>query len=212
MPSVIVRGTAAATVSPDRAELTLELAHVASDAAAALANVAERSQKLVAMLTSHDITRSDWATEGVHVGEEHEWKNNRHVLVGYRASTAVAVTIRNLDKVGELINESVTLAKASVRHLTFHVDRENPAHTRLMAAAARDAKARAFAYTEALGLRLGEVELISETPISAGPEPGPRFAMAMADSMDLSAAPPMEVSAGLIELTASVHIRFAVLN
>jgi uncharacterized protein YggE len=212
MASVIVRGTAAASVSPDRAELTLEVSHVASDAAGALANVAERSQQLVAMLASHGIARTDWATEGVHVGEEHEWKNNRHVLVGYRASTAVSVTIRDLDKVGVLINEGVTTAKASVRNLMWHVDRENPTHNTLMAAAARDAKARAFAYTEALGLRLGEVELISETPIAASPEPGPRFALAMADSMAMAAPPEVAVSGGLIELNASVHVRFAVLN
>jgi hypothetical protein len=212
MASVIVRGTAAATVSPDRAELTLEVSHVASDAAAALANVAQRSQQLIDMLSSHDIGRTDWATEGVHVGEEHEWKNNRHVLVGYRASTSVSVTVRDLDKVGVLINESVTLASASVRSLSFSVDRENPAHTRLMSAAARDAKARAFAYTDALGMRLGDVELISENSISAGPEPMPRYAMAVqADGMEMSSAP-MAVSGGLIELTASVHVRFAVVS
>jgi uncharacterized protein YggE len=125
----------------------------------------------------------------------------------------VSITIRDLDKVGVLINEGVTLTKASVRNLSFRVDRENPAHTRLMAAAARDAKARAFAYTDALGMRLGEVELISESAISAGPEPMPRFAMAVqADGLEMSSAPPMAVSGGLIELTASVHVRFSVLS
>jgi len=213
MASVIVRGKAAATVSPDRAELTLEVSHVAPDAAAALANVAERSQTLVAMLTSHGIGRTEWATEGVHVGEEHEWKNQRHVLVGYRASTAVSVTVRDVEKVGVLINEGVTGAKASVRHLEWMVDRDNPMHTTLMTAAARDAKARAFAYAEALGLRLGDVELISETPISAGPPPGPQYAMAMAmDESMVSGPPEVAVSGGLIELTSRVHVRFSLIN
>ena len=91
------------------------------------------------------------------------------------------------------------------------VDRDNPMHTTLMTAAARDAKARAFAYAEALGLRLGDVELISETPISAGPPPGPQYAMAMAESMS-SAPPEVAVSGGLIELTSRVHVRFSLIN
>ena len=75
------------------------------------------------------------------------------------------------------------------------------------------AKARAFAYAEALGLRLGDVELISETPISAGPPPGPQYAMAMAMDESMASAPPeVAVSGGLIELTARVHVRFSLIN
>jgi uncharacterized protein YggE len=211
MASVTVRGTAAASVTPDRAELSLEVSHRAKEAAAALDQVAVHSQQVEAILERHAVGRDDWATEGVHVGEDIEWRNNQQVRVGYVASTALTVTIRSLDLVGTVVRDAVTEAGAGVRSLTWRVDRDNPARRALLADAACDARVRATAYAEALGLQLGEVELISETPIQAEPGPSPR--MAMAPMMDAKVSgPAMEVSAGLVELTADVHVRFVLLG
>lgn len=209
MSSVTVRGTAAASVTPDRAELSLALTHLAADAASALDEVAARSQQLEQMLAGHGFGPGDWATEGVQVAEEREWKNDSNVLVGHRATTAVTVTVRSLDLVGRIIRDGVTGAGANVRSLVWRVDADNPARRDLLADAARDARARATAYVDALAVRLGEVETISEIAIGPEPAPQPRMMMAaskMSDSAELS------VSAGLVELSAEVYVRFAILR
>ncbi len=211
MASVTVRGSAAASVTPDRAELCLDLTHRAPDAASALDVVARRSAQLESILVTHGFDATDWATEGVQVGEEYQWKNDRNVLVGYRASTALTVTIRSLELVGAVIRDSVTDAGASVRSLTWKVDRDNPARRALLADAARDAKVRATAYAEALDLTLGEVEVISEAPIMMEPGPQPRAMMGMAMDAKMSGGQEIEVSGGLVELTADVHVQFRVL-
>lgn len=211
MSSVTVRGTALASVTPDRAELSLALTHLAADAAAALDEVSARSQRLEEMLAGHGFQRTDWATEGVQVGEEYQWKNDSNVLVGFRASTAVSVTIRSTELVGKVIRDGVTGVGANVRNLVWRVDADNPARRALLADAARDARVRAAAYVEALGLRLGEVEIISEVAFAPEPSPQPQgrmMAMAagkMADQAELS------VSGGLVELDAEVYVRFAIL-
>jgi uncharacterized protein YggE len=210
MASVNVRGTAAASVTPDRAELSLEVRRRAKTAAEALTDVATRSQQLVSMLEQHGIGRTDWVTEGVHVGEDHEWRKDQHVLVGHVASTAVTVTLRDISLVGAVIRDGVDAAGASVRSLTWAIDRSNPAQHALLAEAALDARRRATAYTEALGLRLGEVELISEEPPNRGGDLIIRRD-AMVAMSDAPGAPEVQVSAGLIELTAEVHVRFSVL-
>lgn len=210
MASVIVRGTAAATVTPDRAELTLALTHLAPDPASALDEVARRSQQLADLLQQHGFAATDWATEGITVAEEHQWKHDTNVLVGHRASTALTVTIRNTSLVGTVIRDSVTTAGAAIRSLQWRIDADNPARRALLGEAARDARVRAAAYAEALGLTLGEVELISEAPLvpAPGPQPMPRMMAAkamMADSAEVA------VSGGLVELTADVHVQFAIL-
>ena len=73
-------------------------------------------------------------------------------------------------------------------------------HAELLSEAARDARRRATAYAEALVLHLGEVELISETPIAAEPLPGRGVMMAM-DSAPRAKGAEMAVSEGLVELT-----------
>ncbi|MEN9645696.1 MAG: hypothetical protein RL238_2365 [Actinomycetota bacterium] len=208
MASVVVRGTAATTVTPDRAQLSLEIAHRAGDPAAALDEVARRSGQLVEVLARHGLATADWSTDGVQVGEEYQWRDNQQVMTGYRAATTVTATVRAADTVGGLVRDGVAEVGASVRNLTWHVDRDNPARAALLADAARDAHTRATAYAGALGLRLGEVELISEMPIPAEPHPG---GMRMAMDSAPMGAPPVEVSGGQIELSADVHVRFALL-
>ncbi len=211
MPSVTVRGTASATVTPDRAELTPALSHLAPDAATALDEVARRSQQLADVLAGHGFATEDWATEGVTVAEEYQWKKDENVLIGHRATTALTVTVRDAGLVGALIRDAVAGCGATMRNLMWKVDAENPARRALLGAAARDARLRAEAYTEALGLRLGAVELVSETPISVGePEPPMQARMMMAKA-GMADSGEVAVSGGLVELGADVHVQFAML-
>ncbi len=210
MSSVTVRGSALASVTPDRAELSLALSHLAADAATALDEVSARSQLLEAMLATLGFQRPDWATEGVRVGEEYVWKNDSNVLVGHRATTAVTVTIRSTDLVGTVIRDGVKGAGANVGSLIWRVDADNPARTALLGEAARDAKLRASAYVDALGLRLGEVEIISEVAFTPEPAPHERTMM-MAGAAKMADEAEMSVSGGLIELSAEVYVRFAIL-
>lgn len=209
MSTVTVRGNALAAVTPDRAELSLALSHLAADAATALDAIAERSQRLEQILSDKGFARTDWATDGVHVAEEYQWKKDTNVLVGHRASTALTVTVRSAELVGTIIREAVTITGASVRNLSWRVDADNPARRELLGAAARDAKVRATAYVEALGLRLGEVESISEAPLTAEPSPQPQMQRMAAAKM--SDGPEVSVSGGLVELHADVSVRFAIL-
>ena len=102
-----------------------------------------------------------------------------------------------------------------MRDLSWRVDPDNPTRSDLLGLAARDARRRAEAYTSALGLRLGEVELIDEGPIGSGASPQATsskpemMAMRAAKSADTGGA--ISVSGGLIELAAEVHVRFAIL-
>lgn len=210
MSSVTVCGVAFASVTPDRAEISLSLTHLAADAASALDEVAARSQQLETMLAGHGFARSDWATEGVQVGEEYQWKNETNVLIGYRATTAVSVTVRSTDVVGTVIRDGVTDVGASVRSMVWRVDAANPARRTLLAEAARDARVRATEYVEALALRLGEVELISELPIAPGPQP--QLIETMAFSKSGADASELSVNGGLVELSAAVYVRFAILR
>jgi uncharacterized protein YggE len=210
MSSVTVRGAALASVTPDRAELSLALSHLAADAAAALDQVSERSHRLETMLAGLGFERIDWATEGVQVAEEYVWKNDSNVLVGHRATTAVTVTIRSIDLVGTVIRDGVTGVGATIRNLVWRVDADNPVRRTLLGDAARDARLRATAYVEALGLHLGEVDLVSEVAFAPETPPAPREMM-MAGAAKMADSGEISVSGGLVELSAEVYVRFAIL-
>ena len=85
MSSVTVRGSALAAVTPDRAELSLALTHLAPDAASALDEISSRSQRLEQILLSLGFSSDDWATDGVQIAEEYQWQKESNVLMGHRA-------------------------------------------------------------------------------------------------------------------------------
>jgi len=209
MSSVTVRGSALAAVTPDRAELSLALTHLAPDAAGALDEISQRSQRLEQILIGRGFTSDDWATDGVQIAEEYQWQKEANVLMGHRATTALTVTVRSAELVSSVIRDGVTTAGASVRNLAWRVDADNPARAALLGVAARDARVRATAYVEALGLHLGEVELVSEAPIAAETPPSPQPRMAMAAKMADGGAE-LSLNGGRIELSAEVYVRFAI--
>ena len=207
MSSVTVRGSALAAVAPDRAELCLALTHLAPDAASALDEISSRSQRLEQILIALGFSSDDWATDGVQIAEEYQWQKESNVLIGHRATTALTVTVRSAELVSKIVRDGVTTAGASVRSLAWRVDADNPARAALLGAAARDARVRAAAYVDALDLRLGEVEVISEAPIAAEPPQQPQPRMAMAAKMSDGGAE-LSLNGGRVELNAEVFVRF----
>ena len=211
MSSVIVCGTSRRFVQPDRAAVSLGLTLVAGDAPSALDQVSARSEVLAQILDRLSIERADWVTDGVSVAEEHEWRKDANVLVGYRATTGVTATLHDHTNIAPLLREAVGTAQAQVRNIAWQVNADNPAHHQLLGEAALDARRRAEAYVDALGLSLGAVELISEAPITTSPAPLAEQGMMVRAMKAPAMASDMSVSGGQIELIAEVHVRFAVL-
>lgn len=211
MATVTVKGSATAGARPDRAQLHLSVTEVDREAAAALTRTAERSRVIEGLLRELGIAPEQWTTSGVSVAEEYEWRTDRNEFVGYRATASVRVTVRDLEQLGTVIGESVTRARAQVAGPFWQVDADNPVALGLLRAAAVDARRRAEAYADALGLRLGEVETISELPPRPdGPgEPGPRMEMMKMAAVPAADAP---VNPGEIDLAAEVFVRFALLT
>ncbi|MCU1394742.1 MAG: hypothetical protein JWM34_3170 [Ilumatobacteraceae bacterium] len=209
MASITVRGSAITSVAPDRATLDLGLTHVAVTSSAALAEVARQSADVEAVLIRFGLPGTAWSTQGVSVAEEWEWRNDTNTRVGYRATTGVTATLIALDSVAPLLSAAVDEADAQIRDLRWSVSAEHPARRELLAGAALDAVQRADAYADALGLQRGAVEEVSDLPISSGFVVAPMQAMARSKAADTG--PTMSVNGGLIELHASVDVRFTTL-
>jgi uncharacterized protein YggE len=208
VPSITVCGVASSSVQPDFVVLGLGLTRLAADAGSALDEVAARSRRVAALLAESGLSTVDWVTDGVQVAEEWQWKNDTNTMVGYRATSGVSATVRRADAVGGLLRDAVGDCGASVRNLSWRVDAENPARQALLGDAARDARLRASAYADALGLRLGEVEWVSEMPPAAPHEETAPAQMRMAKAAQ---ADDISVSGGRIDLAAAVYVRFAIL-
>jgi uncharacterized protein YggE len=203
--TVTARGEAVAPARPDEGIWTIEVSSLDASPDQALATVAAQSKELETLLAELGVPTGKRSTSGVTVREEHDWEGGRQTHRGYRAQNLVTVRLADPAIAGRLIEGSIARAKASVRGPVWWIAPDNQARLEACRQAAAEARRKAEAYADALGLRLGEVAEIREPTGGGGIEPRP-----VAGQIALRAAPepPLEVDPGELEVKAQVEVTF----
>ena len=206
-----VQGQGSAPAVPDgiRFRLTLSATRPRSDEA--LLDVTDRSERLDALLTELGIRDEARSTSGLSIREQREWvteategaHRERSVHRGFEAQNSILVRLDDPTVSGRLIQRAVEETDALVDGPWWYVAAENPSHLQACTEAALDARRRAEAYAEALGLRLGAVRSIRDSV--ATPWEQPRGMMLTGAGR--SAAEAIGIDAN-IELSATVTITF----
>lgn len=200
--TITVTGEASAHVSPDMAVLSLGVTTFAQTAAAAMADNSAALQAVSARLAAAGIEPRDLQTSGLSLGPNVTSYDSAGVPVvsGYTATIMLTVRVRDLEKLGALVDAAIRDGANTLNGLTFDVAEPGPAQDRARAQAVEEALRRAGLLASAAGVRLGKVLSISEGGGFSGPQPMFREA-----AMD-SAVP---ITAGQIALTAAVTVVIA---
>ena len=114
--------------------------------------------------------------------------------------------MRDLKKIGSVLDKVVTLGANSVNGPSFFVDKPEPLLDEARQEAVADALRKAKLLSEAAGVELGEIITIRE---GGGYAPQPkRMHRAMAMEMDAGGAVP--IAAGTQEIRATVNLVIAI--
>lgn len=65
----------------------------------------DKSNELIEKLQSFGIIEDDILTTSVNMSKSYTWRNSSNVFEGYRSSTTVFITIRNIEKLNEIYTE-----------------------------------------------------------------------------------------------------------
>jgi uncharacterized protein YggE len=160
--TVTVRGAASVAATPDDASVLVELSDLRNTPEEAYASVAERSGELARLLDELEIERARRSTGGVSVRAESEYVDGRHQHRGYRATARTMLRLTDAALVARLLRDAVARVDARVEGPWWVVRPENPARLEAARAAALDARSRAEAYADALGVRLGALKRVQE--------------------------------------------------
>jgi uncharacterized protein YggE len=115
--------------------------------------------------------------------------NEAPKIVGYMVSNSLTVRIRDLARLGAVIDRSVTLGVNQGGQIVFTHSDPSPVIEAARAGAMKDAVRRASVLAEAAGGKVGRVLLIAEPPAASDPVPLKRLEMAMrtADAVPVAA-------------------------
>lgn len=207
--TIIVGAQASVSVAPDRAEIGVGVESRARTAAQASADNARIQAAVLQALRRQGVAAGDLQTRSVQVMPEFEYprEGGRPTLTGYVARNDVNVTLRDLTKVGAVIDAALAAGSTQISGPHFSIANPDSARREALDAAVRKAMADAQVMARAAGVQLGRVLEISQ-PMAGSPELG-RPQMLMRASAD---AAPTPVEAGMISIEATVQLRVAILR
>lgn len=173
----VLTGEGTATAAPDMAILRSGVVSEGQTARAALNANTAAMEKLIAGFKAAGIEARDIQTSGFSVqprylyGQRNDGTQEPPRITGYEVRNTVALKIRDLDKLGSVLDAAVTDGSNQIEGLTFDVSNKDELLNDARRKALADARAKAELYAEAAGVKLGRLRELSER---TGDFPPPR--------------------------------------
>ena len=204
-----VSASADAKRVPDIATISTGVVTQAADANAAMRANAAQMDKVMAALRAAGIAERDIQTSGINLNPNYKYaENTPPTIIGYQANNTINVKVRDLGKLGKVLDSLVAQGANQINGPSFEVDKPEEAYDEARVAAIKKAQARAKTYADALGLKVRRIVSISEGGART-PYPLP---MMRAMSADAGFAKETSVAPGESTLTASIEVVFELGN
>lgn len=207
---ISVSGEGRSAVTPDMAVLSFSVVSDAKTAREALDANNKSMTDVLKALKEAGIAERDLQTSGFAINPQYQYPDNSDggnkppVLIGYQVANSLTIRVRDLAKLGGIIDQAVTLGVNQGGSIFFTNDKPEAALTEARKAAVADAIEKAKVLSEAAGVSLGRVVEISEN--SRTPEPVPMM-RAMSKEYAADAVP---VAAGENTYNVTVNVTFAI--
>jgi hypothetical protein len=210
---ISVSGEGTSEVAPDMAVLQLTVTREAKTAREALdANSAAMSEVLAAMqaegIEKRDLQTSNFSIQPRyhHSRPNSSGERKPPQIIGYVVRNSLTVRVRDIERVGAIIDKSVSLGVNEGGNISFTNADPSAVIEKARIAAVADARAKAATLAGAADVKLGKVLEISEHAFRPGPMPVARAEMAMARSNDAA----VPVATGENSYRVTVQMVFAI--
>jgi len=195
--------TGAVKTTPDKVDIFTGVTSEAKSAREALDQNTEAMTKVVDALKEEGIEPKEIQTTNFSVSPVYEQKPydkpTPPVVVGYRVTNQVRISLHDTKKLGAILDKVVSLGANQIDSIEFGVDDPEALKDEARKLALKNVTDNAKLYAEAAGVELGPILTISEEESSYQP----RFAPA-ATRMEMAKDVPIEAG------TASVEVRVRV--
>lgn len=209
-PQIAVSGEGEQAVKPDMALVTLTVLREADTARGALDANNEAMARVIAAMKEEGVAPKDLQTSGLSINPRYVYPDDgdgrkRPRIVAYRVTNTLSMRVGDLDRLGAIIDRSVSLGVNQGGNITFTNEDASAALAAARKQAVENAVAKAHTLAEAAGVRVGRILEIREG--SATPPPAPLGVKAMRMEAAADAVP---VEAGENTYHVQVEMRFAV--
>jgi uncharacterized protein YggE len=207
MPTITVTGEGLAAARPDMAIVGVGVVAQAPRARDALAQNSKSMNEVVAAAKEAGIESRDLETSRISLRPQYSFpaQGSREPpkLVGYEAGNTLSIRVRELDKLGALLDRLVTVGANEIRGIELTVAEPGPLRDKAREAAMKDATRKAGLLADAAGVKIMRVYSVVED-LQEAPRP-----VMMRMSADAARAP-VPVEAGEQEIRGRVTAVFEI--
>jgi uncharacterized protein YggE len=199
--TITVTGTGKVTLTPDIAYISIGVNTQNASAKDAVAENNTQVQAVIAAIKGFGIAEKDIQTTNFSIYPQQQYDSaGKQTGIIYVVNNIVYVTVRDLSKLGNLLDSSVSSGANNINSIQFDVADKTGALSQARLAAVADAKKQADELTKANNVGLGTVQSISyydsTAPITVE--------YAKADMANSAASVP--VQAGSMQISTTVTI------
>jgi uncharacterized protein YggE len=152
------------------------------------------------------VADKDVQTRQFSIEPEYQYPDGKQELIGFRVTNIVEVKVRDLDRVGEVIDDVAAAGGevVQVQSLSFTIEKPEELRAQARKDAMADARTRAEDLAELAGVKLGKPISVSESA-SAPPTPFSEKA-----TMGVGGQEATPIQPGELEVSVTVDVLYAI--
>lgn len=210
-PVLTLNVTETVEAAPDVAIVGTGVQTRAPTAAQAMRDNAAKMDRLIAASGKAGIPKKDIQTSGINLSAQYDYSNRDGQpagprFIGYEASNQLSIKLRDIKKVGGLLDTMVEAGATNVSGPAFSIDDPRPMLAQARSTAMKSAREQADFYAQAAGYRSARLVSIAESN-SGGQPPMPM--MVRTQFKDSAAAAPTPVEPGQVGSSVTLTVQYA---
>ena len=167
---ITVQGTGEVVTVPTIANITLSAqTGPQKTAEVALTQLSTTANNILSAVKTFNIDKKDITTQDLSINPVYDYAEGRQTLRGFEVRESIVVTIRDLEKVGEVVASATAQGVSQVGGIDFTVENKEELATQAEEKAIADAKEKAQRLAKELGATLGEVKSYNANSSAPGP-------------------------------------------
>jgi len=208
--TITVSETGEIYAKPDLALTTFSVITEAKTVSEAMSDNTQNMNAIISVMKDEGIEEKDLKTTSFTIYPRYEWQKieseiypyppGKRVLVGYEVRQSLQVKIREMAKIGDIIQGATDAGANQVGNLQFTIDQEDELKKQARGQAIEKAKAKAQELAQHLGVSLVRITHFSESGVV------PRFYAPTTEMAEGKGgeAPQIETGENLISVTVSI--------
>jgi hypothetical protein len=209
--TITIQGNGKVTAKPDIALINLGVTTEGVSVKDIQTKNTNKMNAIIAALKAMDITSKDIQTSNYSIYSRYDWKDGRQMILGYTVSQDIAVKIRNLDSIGDVLAKAGELGMNQTGGVSFTIDEPEALREDARAKAIEDAKKKAEQLASKLGLHIVKVVTFTEGFQGNGfPMATPMLKTMSDGGRGGEAVPSPDIQSGSLDVVSDVSVTFEV--